>query len=100
RAGTDVIGHAEPSAPCARRHRSAQRFEQWLGVSVGNRKDGNLRNDGAVLDFEALRSFRRAHARSKRIARIDGIVGDASALDALFGPPGAVGERLTLLEAI
>ena len=89
--GPKSVSDGKASAPCRGHHRACDCSKKRLGVGVGNRKDGNFRQRGSILDGEALGVGGCADSRSQRIAHEFGAVLHAAALHSLFRTPGTLG---------
>ena len=95
-----MIRLIERAAPWFRNYRAGQGGEQGLRIRVGERKCGDFREYFHVAQGQSLCVFRRAHAWSERIARIERHIHHAAPLHAVFRAPRAVRKSVSVEVAI
>ncbi len=99
-AWADVISHAQTAAPRSRSNRSGNRRKQRFRIAIRNRQHRNFCDDWNIFQVEPLCVLGCANARCQRIARINWIVGHATALHAIAGTPRSRRKSFPLLEAV
>ena len=83
RSSAESVGDWEATAPCGWGEWSAQRSEERLGVTIGNRQDRYFGDRRGLGDGQSLRGLGSTDARRERITGIGGHVGDGTALNSL-----------------
>ena len=94
RTGAEAVGDRQGAAPRRRRDAAAHGREQRLGVAVGNRQRGNLRQRLGVRECEARRAGDRRLTRCERVAGVHRQVERTAALHAVLVAHRAIGEHL------
>ena len=92
RSGAHAVRDRERAAPFGWHDRAFHRREDWLRITVGDRQDGNLGEDGDVLEIQPLRVLGGADAGRQRVTGVDLHLHDTAALHALGRAHRALGE--------
>ncbi len=95
-----MIGKRQAAAKAGRRDPSAQGGEQRLCGRVGNRQHRNFQDGPGILERKPLGPGHRAHARSQRIAAVQGQILNRAALHGIGRPIAALRIGVALAVAV